>query len=215
MLFMRLIPAALVVSFLLSGLALPTQAQILDSYGVKAGFTSSTVSESRVAGDIDRRAGGAAVAFAEWIDASYFSLLTEFGYVQRGYSTTVQIRDSRAVLIRTQEASLRLDYLTLAVLPKLQYKESVLQPYAFVGPRADVMMRGASSTGFLEQRIADRYDTIAFGGTIGVGIEAGKQLLPVPVFLEARYNADVTDSLSCCPSEMRNQVFDILLGVKL
>ena len=212
---MRLIPATLVASFLLSGLALPTQAQIVDSYGVRAGFTSSTVSESRVAGDIDRRAGFSAVAFAEWFNASYFSLLTELGYVQRGYSTTVQIRDSRTVLIRTQEESLRLDYLTLAVLPKLQYKEPALQPYAFFGPRADVMLRGSSTTGVLEQRIADRYDTIAFGGTIGVGVEVGKQMLPVPVLLEARYNADVTDSLSCCPSEMRNQVFDILLGIKL
>jgi hypothetical protein len=40
-------------------------------------------------------------------------------------------------------------------------------------------------------------------------------VLPVPAVLEVRYNADASNSLSCCPRDMRNRGVDILLGIEL
>lgn len=207
---MRIGLSTFVAALLLSVPALPVQAQSPISYGVKAGFTSSSVSTNMFADEIERREGLSAVAFAEWFDMSYFSLLTELGYVQRGYSKTVEVRNPQGERLGTEEKSTRFDYLTVAALAKLQYSGPAFQPYAVAGPRGDVLRGGAPSN-----LVTDQYDTLAFGGTIGAGVELGKQLLPVPVYLEVRYNADVTNSLSCCPRDMSNQAFDILLGIAL
>ena len=207
---MRIGLSTFVAVLLLSVPASPVQAQSPASYGIKAGFTSSSVSTNMFADEIERREGLSAVAFAEWFDMSYFSLLTELGYTQRGYSRTVEVRNPQGERLGTEERSTRFDYLTVAALAKLQYPGSALKPYAVAGPRSDVLLGGAPSN-----LVTDQYDTLAFGGTIGAGVELSRQLLPVPVFLEVRYNADATNSLSCCPRDMSNRAFDILLGIEL
>lgn len=207
---MRIGLSTFVAVLLLSVLALPVQAQPLSSFGAKAGFTSSSVSTNMFVNEIERREGLSAMAFAEWFDMSYFSLLTELGYEQRGYSTTVEVRNRQGESLGTEERSTRFDYLAVAALAKLQYSGLLLQPYAVAGPHGAVLLNGAPSN-----LVTDQYDTLAFGGTIGAGVELSRQLSPVPIFLEVRYSADVTNSLSCCPRDMSNRAFDILLGIEL
>ena len=211
---MRIGLSTFVALFLLSVSVSPVQAQFPVSYGIKAGFTSSSVSMNRLADEIERREGLMAVAFAEWFGASYFSLLTELGYVQRGYSNTVELRDSQGQSLGPKKGTFRFDYLTFSVLPKVKYSGSAFQPYILVGPRGDMLLRRASSRSIFDMLVS-KYDMIAFGGVVGGGIEVDKKVFTVPIFVEVRYNTDVTDSLSCCPREIRNNAFDILIGVKL
>jgi len=211
---MRFIFSVVLSTLLLWVTSLPAHSQSPGSYGIKAGFTSSSISTDMFADEIKRREGLLAVAFAEWFNTSYFSLLAELGYVQRGYNNTVEFRDPDGQSLGQKEGNLRFDYLTLSVLPKLQYSGSTLQPYVLAGSRGDVLLRGESSRSNFDP-LVDQYDMVALGGIVGVGIETGKQISPVPVFVEVRYNADITDSLSCCPRDIRNNAFDILLGVEL
>src|SRR6056297_733347 len=102
---MRIGLSTFVAVLLLSVLALPVQAQPLSSFGAKAGFTSSSVSTNMFAGEIERREGFSAMAFAEWFDMPYFSLLTELGYEQRGYSTSVEVRNPQGESLGTEERS--------------------------------------------------------------------------------------------------------------
>ena len=206
--FMRTGFATFVFVALVSLPALEVQAQPLSNYGVKAGLTSATVSTDMFADGIERREGFAAMAFAEWFETPYFSVLSELGYVQRGHSETVEVRNSEGVSLGTEEISTRFDYLTVAALAKLRYSEASLEPYVIAGPRGDVLIRRSQSNLLVEE-----YDVFALGGTVGAGVGVGKQILPVQLMLEVRYNADITDSLSCCPRQMRNQAFDILLGI--
>lgn len=205
---MRTDLATFVFVALVSFPALEVQAQPLGNYGLKAGFTSSTVSTDMFADGVERREGFAALAFAEWFEIPYFSVLSELGYVQRGHSETVEVRNAEGVSLGTEEISTRFDYLTVAALAKLQYSGASLEPYVIAGPRGDVLI-GRSQSNLLVKE----YDGVALGGTAGAGVRVGKQLLPLQLMLEVRYNADITDSLSCCPREMRNQAFDILLGI--
>lgn len=183
-----------------------------DSYGLKAGLTSATVSFTPSADRIRRRRGLAAMAFAEWLEASYVSLLTEAGYTQRGYTAIVPIVEGASLV--TERRPVRFDHLTVAALARVRYPGAAVEPYAVAGPRGDVFLSGESALG--RDLTLEGYEPVAFGATIGVGVESGTGVLPVPAFLEVRYNADLTDSLACCPDEeMRHRAVDILLGIKL
>ena len=136
--------------------------------------------------------------------------MTEVGYTQRGYSRPAEVRSPEGEPLGTGEGSTRFHYLTTAALARLRYPGAAVEPYVWVGPRADVFLGGAPDNLLVEQ-----YDTFALGATIGVGVGMGTEVLPVPAFLEVRYNADASNSLSYCPRDVRNRAVDILLGIEL
>jgi len=183
-----------------------------DHYGLKAGLTSSTVSITRAENRIRRREGFVVMAFAEWLEASYVSLLTEVGYAQRGYTAILPVTEGASVV--AERRPVRFDHLTVAALAQVRYPGTVVEPYVVAGPRGDVFLGGKSALG--QDLTLDGYEPVAFGATVGAGVEVGTEVLPVPMFLEVRYNADLTDSLACCPDEeMRHRAVDILLGIEL
>ena len=57
----------------------------------KIGSTSSTIATDLPPEDPEVRHGWSVLAFAEWFEARRTSLVTEAGYVQRGYSRSMQI----------------------------------------------------------------------------------------------------------------------------
>jgi len=181
-----------------------------DRYGLKAGLTSATVSTNMFSDGIERREGVAGMAFAEWTGAPYFSLLTEVGYTQRGYTKPTETRSREGKPLGIDEQPKRFDYLTVAALARLRYPGAAAEPYVLAGPRGDTFLGGAP-----DNLLIELYDTFAFGATVGVGVELGAEVLPMPAFLEVRYNADVTNSLSSGPRDMRNRAVDILLGIEL
>lgn len=205
---MRAVLSFIVLSLLIT--ATSAQAQSLRGYGLKAGLTSASVSTNMFAEGIERREGIAAMVFAEGLTRGRFTLVGELGYAQRGYSDPVEQRGPEGEAIGIEDDGTRFDYLSAAALAKLRYPGGTLEPYAVAGPRVDVLLGGNPSAALIES-----YDRVAAGGTLGLGVEAGQTFVPVPVFLEARYHFDVTNSLSCCPRDMRNRAFDVLLGIRL
>ncbi len=204
---------------ILSAIVLPVRAQVLRGYGIKAGLTSSNVRIPEIGRGGDNpfrfetksRLGPTALAFVEWLNLPALSFVTEAGYVQRGFLTEHEGRDAQNNPIGTIRNVTRFDYLTFAGQAKVRWPISAVQPYAIGGPRLDVLLGGDPDE---EGTIVSHYSSIAFGGTFGVGLEAPERL-PLMLFVELRYNVDLTNSLPDVPRDSYNNAFDLLVGVRL
>lgn len=210
------LPRCLFLLLLMAALAVPAQAQLIRGYGVKGGLTNSDVRSPALDGigitfETKRRNGLAAFAFVEWLSGPLFTVVTEAGYVQRGFTTTLEVRDAQNNPVGSFRADDRLDYLSFAALAKVRRSNGRLAPYALAGPHLDFFLGGDPDE---EGTLASSYATTAFGGTVGVGIEAALQI-PAWVFLEIRYSFDVTNSLPDVPRDAYNNAFDVLLGIRL
>lgn len=181
-----------------------SQAQIpLRGYGLEVGLVSSGVytTPEEVYPGQDRRYGFEASVYAEWFGESFFSVVTEAGYVQRGYYESLLDIPSLPGEVVQSEAGSRLDYVSLSVLAKFRhFGEENATGYAFIGPRIEVLANRKAGTlrtseGTFQSPIADNYDRWTFGGTVGLGLEV-ENILPKTITLEACYDLDLSNSLS-------------------
>ncbi|WP_456428572.1 outer membrane beta-barrel protein [Rhodocaloribacter sp.] len=194
---------------------LPARAQAIRGFGVKIGPTSSDIrtdagfENDPLVEKRHRRTGLVAFVFVEWLDASPLSIVTEAGYAQRGYYTEHERRDARNDPAGTFRVTTRFDYVSSAALLKFRHTGTSLAPYALAGPRLDVFLGGNPDN----DPIAEAYNSLAAGGVVGFGVET-ESLLPVSVFLEARYSFDLTNALPDVPRDAYNNAFDVLIGVR-
>jgi hypothetical protein len=193
--------------------AAPSHAQLVDRFGVKAGVVSAGVTDELTEDKFSERRGMAASVFAERRLLSFLSLVGEVGYVQRGFNETLSFDPLN------EEAGTRLDYLTIPVMMKLNYDSGLATLYALGGPRIDVLLnrepgvfKGFGTPPFKESRYADKYDSLAAGGTVGLGMTTPKRF-PVRLLLEGRYEFDLTDSYAPDPFDIHNRAFSIVAGV--
>lgn len=206
---------------MLIALAAPAHGQLVRGYGLKAGLTYSDVRSPDLDGggerslslDTERRPGMAILGFVEWLTTPAFSLVTEAGYLQRGFQQTVEVRTDPGPGGALDEHPLdtRLDYASVAALAKLRRPTGAAVPYISGGPRVDFFLGGTPSG---DGSLASSYAPAAVGGTIGVGVEI-PQALPVALFVEARYNIDISNALPDVPRDAYNNAFDLLVGVRL
>ena len=208
--------AALLFCALASSICYPLFAQPLQGFGLKTGFTTASALDNL--DHFERRLGLDVLAYAEWFDLGLVSFITEAGYAQRGFVEVSEERGDDNVHLGDVKANTRLDYLTTALLVKVRQEGDVASPYIFAGPRLDVLAGRRSgtfefSTLSVDSSIADYYHSPAFGGTVGIGTVLHR--LPVPVFMEARLNLDVTDSMAGVPRDLRNNAVDLLIGIRL
>jgi hypothetical protein len=209
---------------LLLSLTWPCQGQVVQGFGLKLGPTSSSIGDYEF-GDVHRRKGLAVLGFVEWFDARVISVVTEVGYVQRGFEEGPhQGRDEQNLPTGTYMLNTRFDYLTSALLAKLEPIQGRVTPYAVIGPRVDFYLGGDTSFdsdaiqlpgiagGFLG--IDEEYRGLAFGGTAGLGLEVPVSRA-ITLMLEVRLNLDVSNSLPDVLPNSRNNAFDVLLGIRL
>lgn len=210
----RIAPVLCIFVMLL--LPLSSHAQWIDHFGVKGGITASSASDNMDQFDLERRSGWRGSAFAEKELLPFLSVRSEVGYTQRGFvesTAEVDVDGNETPL----EATTRFDYLTIPLLAKLEYGVGAASLYALAGPRVDILVGReagvfAFSGGDIESEIADFYDSTAAGGTLGVGVST--QMLPAQVFIEGRYDVDLTDSFPAdAPRKVRNNAFALVLGV--
>ena len=195
-----------------------SQAQLIDRVGLSGGFVSAHATDNMDQFDLDRRSGWTAAAFVEKRVFSALSVRSEVGYIQRGFVDTREEIDDDGTLLAIIEAETQFDYLTVPLLAKLAYNASPASVYALAGPRLDILLnRDAEDFEFtnsppVESEIADFYDSVALGSTIGIGIET--HLLPMRLFVEGRYDIDFTDSFpSDAPRKVRNNALSVVIGM--
>jgi len=195
-----------------------SQAQFIDRIGLSGGFVSAHATNNLDQFDLNRRSGWTASAFIEKRALSWLSVRSEIGYIQRGFVAAQEEIDEDGTLISVVEAETQLDYLTIPLLAKLAYDTSAASVYALAGPRLDILLgRDAEDFEFsdglrVENELAGFYESTAFGGTVGIGVET--HLSPMRLFIESRYDMDVTESSpSDAPRAVRNDAIVVVMGI--
>jgi hypothetical protein len=187
------------------------------SIGVKVGATSSGVSSTVPQHSVKRRVGFGAFGYVDWALVPHLAVVGELGYAARGFVEEQEARDAQNLSLGIVHAKSRLDYLSTSITLRASYSTGAVSPYVIAGPRLDILMSRTAGTfdfeiGSVESPFADLYESPAFGGIVGAGVDTG-DLLAVPILLEVRYDFDVTDSLTG-GFEMSHNAFDILVGLR-
>ena len=192
--------------------------------GFKLGPTFSSVADNISNRDFARRTGVLGYVFAEIDVVETFSLLAEAGYVQRGFQEQLREQENnRIVFVHT--ATTRFDYASFTALAKIHLPGGGLfRPYALLGPRVDVLVgRAPGSIRFVSEsregerytsELAESYASTALGGSAAVGL-LSTELFALPVLVELRLDADVTDSSSLELRQTQNYAFSLTVGVRL
>jgi hypothetical protein len=193
------------------------RAQLVASYGIKAGLTSASHNlEYRLtpAPTIRRRVGMTAAGFVEWLNLPSVSLITQIEYTQRGMGQDFLVTGpSGPQAIGTRTLFGRLHYLSIPVLVKAQIIFPGLAPYLLAGPRADFLLSTSSDEGAFDI-LYSKMKRSTYGASVGLGIQTSA-ILPVKLLFEARYNFDLQDSYATDLLNVRNNAFDFWLGAAL
>jgi hypothetical protein len=203
--------------------------QIINSYGLKVGFTSSWQNEF-IGGEklngLDNKSSINVGFYAEWFKSSWYSINTELNFSQKGVKTeipftSIEYPDGTGEYLRS---NMRLNYLSISILPNIYTEIEKVRFYAFTGPRIDIELsksiyvsgpepyRTYYSSGF--EKNFDNYKSLQFGFTIGLGFQL-KELFPFSIGLEARYNPDISKVYETKNAYIKNNSMDFLLTIGL
>ena len=193
-------------------------AQLLKNVGVKLAFTSASQTYDYpnppwpgFGPDLSRRIGVNAAIYAEWLDVPFFSVVTQIEYAQRGMAQEIAITGASPEIIRMETRYNRLEYLSLPIFLKATVPIGIVSPYVLLGPRVDLLLSYRDEFVIGKSIYAD-FKKMIWGGEAGLGLEF-KKLLPGSVYLEFRYNVDFMNSYDTDFLKVRNNAYDIWLGV--
>ena len=196
----------------------PSNAQLIRNYGLKFAFTSASQTfeyanppfpgfgPSKV-----RRAGFNVGFFVEWFNIPFLSVLSQIEYTQRGVGEEYYITEDGPVPVGTRTDFRRVDYLSIPILLKFNVPLGVVTPYLIAGPRADFLL-GYQDNQTAFNSLYKNFKKSLIGGSIGLGLESGN-FLPIDLSAEFRYNADFSNSFDNEYLRVRNNAFDVWLGV--
>ena len=198
-----------------------SQAQLVKTYGVKLALTSASQSFSYpdpydVGFKIStvRRVGFNVGGYVEWFNLPVFSLISEADYVQKGVGVPVYVTGPESPeVIGTRVLYQRIDYVSIPILAKVCFPLNMASPYIMIGPRLDYFVGHQQDEPPLFPTIKDFKKTIG-GGTIGIGVQSSS-ILPIGLLVEFRYNTDFFDAYDSGTFKIRNNAFDVWIGVAL
>lgn len=197
--------------------------QLIKSYGVKIGITTSNIDVKNIkpikiglrniTPDYSNLKGHlvspAITIWGKILNDDLLSLELEASYMQKGSSNT------REEFITTSEqpdgtgekekitTSLIFKYLQFNINPQVGYRFGEIKTYGLLGPSVNILL---GNENFL-MREKDRKN-ILLGYNLGIGISFHK------IFLEAKYNGDFSSFYSVGP-EFWNKVYMFNFGVEI
>lgn len=202
------IPVALVLA-----ISSAAHAQTLEGYGVKAGVVIAE-QDFDYSEDFDfdtkNRAGLDVGVYLEWLDIPFFSLLTEAHYIQKGMVNENPRTDEFGHPMSPVEHSNRVDYLSIPILAKVTFRTGCFRPYFVLGPRIDFLLGYESR---ILKDIYDGFEDTNVGGTIGIGVERKTKLLNM--LFELRYSPNFSNAYKTDLLKVKNNSFEILIGLEL
>jgi hypothetical protein len=185
-------------------------AQLLKGYGLKGGVVVADQDydfTQDLQYDTETRTGWDVGIFAEWLDLRVLSVLTEVHYIQKGHVTENARYDEFG---KPQSINFRFDYLSVPILAKFTLRTQYAMPYLVIGPRFDYLLSYESE---ISKELYGDFKNVDVGGTIGVGLES--RLKPVKFLLEFRYSPDFSNAYKSDFLKVKNNSFEVLLGLML
>ncbi|MCK9409750.1 MAG: PorT family protein [Bacteroidetes bacterium] len=181
-------------------------AQPLKSYGLKLGGTFATQSwefSRSPQFTPEYQLGPAAGIFVEGFKVGNFSVLAEFWYLQKGFSTTI---DKVAI-------SPKLVYLSLPFFLKYRIGDMDLTYYVMAGPRIDYLFQIDA------QHVTAVTDAFSEGNSdIGISVGIGSQFnvwLVGNVITEFRFSPSLVNAFQNDSLTIRNNSFELVLGIAM
>jgi hypothetical protein len=181
------------------------QAGIIASYGIEGGLAVSNVTGDYYLVTPKSRFSYTAGVQVEWLKSSIISVITELKYIQKGYSfdatNTKILPDGTIQDLGTATYLHRMDYISLPVLIRAEYKKYPLIPYLQVGPRVDFNL---PSSRFEWIDVELDYKKTVMGGSAGAGMNysVNKKMI---VGVSVLYDFDFTKALES-PSLKNNSI---------
>jgi hypothetical protein len=195
-----------------AGGATVVEALTLDQVGARAGVNSSRITHN--VAEFGRRTGFQLGFMVEW-SHSWFSLVPEAEYAQRGFESQVLETDSNGDVIQTVYAVTRLDYLSFPLLAKARYALSPAMPvFILSGPKFEfIVNREPGRFEFTDLTVIDtfsnRFRDYSVSWLVGGGVE-----LPKSLFVEARFSFGLTNLLrDGVRGEAKNRSLEISVGI--
>jgi hypothetical protein len=218
----------IVLTLLLISISL-SKAQVIRSYGLKAGVASTNQSWDWTGVNITTSTHQSLDVgiFVEWLDNPFFNVVTEVHYLQKGANVATDIAiatanesfyyysDQTIPYLTGQDISYstQIKYLSIPILAKLRVTWGLITPYILIGPRFDYYLstNGTFPPDYIG--VPHDFNKLTIGGTFGIGIEL-PPFLPIQLAAEARYSPDFQDCYSYQTIAVRNRSMEFILALR-
>jgi len=188
--------------------------QIIQNYGFKVGYVSSsqTYSGFELDDSIKRKNGISFSGFIYLFDFNGFTVSPEIKYIQKGAGLEFIVTgpESPDPIGKTTKYIYH-NYLSIPISFVYKMKLGAGIPFIKIAPRYDILL---SSDDDLNSP-ASTYESYknVFGGTLSIGFVPNFNFVFNP-FIELSYHMDFTDTYSGINNNIRNNAVEINLGVQ-
>ncbi len=204
----------------LAALSSPLNAQALKSVGIKSGVAFSNQSwDYQSLGlkfQYDYRRSLPASLQAEWALGSKLSLLTELGYLQKGYQRQMAVFSIQEP-DGTGEIWTNARFNNLYFSPQLQFNQALgaFTAYAFAGPRVDYLLSYESYSNLW--LLESEFEGLRFGLNYGLGLQYNFKRFGISADFTHFYDLQPLINIEAgngnAGLEVRNQVFALRFGL--
>ncbi|TVQ69889.1 MAG: PorT family protein [Balneolaceae bacterium] len=197
--------------FLFIGMSGLSQAQGLVNFGIKGGVNIANISFD----DFDDNSSRTGFTIGAIVDIGIpmfpVGLETGLYYSQKG--TTFDISETVEGMTLTADATIKLDYLKIPVLAKVNFgPPGPFSPHFVAGPYAGFILNAETESSFLGETftedISDDVESMDFGLMVGLG--ADLNLMVTKISIQGRYSFGLTDVFE--DDSSKNRVLSIVAG---
>jgi Outer membrane protein beta-barrel domain len=194
----------------------------LRNLGIKGGLNLSNINlDNKTLDDYPKNRSGFNVdLFYDFLNLKNVALSAEAGYSQKGYKSETINYDMNGNTTGTENISYSLNYIETSVLGKFFLNTKYVNPYLSLGPvwgfytGYSVSSDGPNIDLYKNNVVLEDLKPQVLGLLIGAGSEL-KNILPVLLIIEIRYNLDLTNSFSNGNIKFSNKLLEFNLGIKL
>ena len=192
--------------------------QIIKGYGVKIGGTLShqnwdySNSNLNINFNPDNKLGLNFGVFVESPTISFFNVVGELNFIQKGIQEELIVTtpESPAGTGETKLWELGLNYLSIAILAKLNLNFEILKPYLLLGPKVDLeLSKSVEST----ESFYDEFNKSRLGLKLGIGSEF--TIVNLKFLAEFVYDTDFSNLYKNENLEITSYSYDFRIGVYL
>jgi Outer membrane protein beta-barrel domain len=207
-----------ILSISLASVLSNVHAQPLSEWGFKAGITISNqrwdFSAPEIDRDLDKHVGLNLAIFGRITELNFLSIVGEFSYVQKGATeemtpTFVDTASHGYIELDPIRFRNRFDYVSLSLYGKFGHSLWRFEPYIFVGPRIDFLLKARSET--IPKSIYKNFDNPNLDISLGLGTAININL-PFKILIEFQYDPGVTNSYKNAYLSIKEYSYEIKLG---
>ncbi len=190
--------------------------QIIQDYGLKIGYVNSGQSYTNFSfeDNLIRKSGFSISAFTDLFNIDGFSLSPEVKYIQKGVGFIFVITGEEGPEPLGEKIShVYLNYISipLSILYKIPLSAGI--PYLKIAPRYDIFLSSYDDfNSAVAASLTDYKNTFGMSFSVGFIPEFDLEIKP---FVEFSYHYDITDSYSNVNISIKNNAFEISLGILL